>query len=233
MSILEIWEIPDQVDAPFPHPVGASLRLAYGVHGREAQRTTNDMIRSLKKHVADILDTYGSRFLAGFDSNGEPAQSDSWEVRLWDEQGTFRYPFARVARIGPETSGGPPSWAEVSQPVAIHLYPWPQDGRENAELVAQDAATLIHDALKWGTLRGRAQCVPLWDFGGQRLYEDSDQRHPSDYFRVVDLTTDRLVDLEDDRAAAGIVNFRAQWRRAPSLVPGQVVESVRVSAHPS
>lgn len=228
-----VWEIPYVPTAGFPQEVGRSWKLPFGVYGRLPERTGEDMIRSLKKYVAEVLGEFGGAFLVGLDENDEEARSDGWEVRLWDEHGTFRFPFARVARVGPEVSTGPPFYEDLTQPVSIHLYPFAASGREEAELLASRAGQVIHDALRWGARCGYPLSVPLWDYGGNGLYEGSEARHPSDFFRVIDLQVDRIADLEDDRYAAAVINFRAQWRRVPNGVPGHLIESVRVTAHPS
>lgn len=235
------FEIPAPVGPPpATTTVGKTLAMSYGVYGRMPQRTGEDMILSLKKHVAEILDTYGGEFLRGLDADGNPAESDTWEVRLWDEEGTFRFPFARVSAVGPELSAGPPMHEQVTQPVTIHLYPYPAQDRERAELLGSRLQQLLKDTLRLGALRGRGLLVPLWDFGADpweengsgKLYRDSESRQPSDFVRVVDLTTERMSDPEDDRYTLAIINFRAQWDRVPREVPGHLVESVRVTAHP-
>lgn len=232
----ETWRIPADDPPSYPLAVGRSLKLGYGVYGRMPERTGVDMQRSLKRWVAMHLDAHGAAFLDGTDFDGHPASADSWEVRLWDEEGAFRFPFARVARVGPEVdSAQHPIHMQLTQPVTIQLYPFPSTTREEAEIRASSCSTLIADGLKWGSpaAQSRELAVPLFDYGGKALHEPAGGRHPSDYFRVIDLQTDRLPDPEDERAVAGIVSFRAQWRRVPSDVPGHLVESVRITTHPS
>lgn len=228
-----VWVAPDiSVTYTYEGKVGKSLTMPYGVWGKLPEHTPEDMIRSLKKHVAQVLDLAGSRWLSGFDNDGEPVEADAWEVRLWDEEGAFRFPFARVALVGPDTSDGPAGHEIIRQPVTIHLYPFPQLDSERALLESWRLGQVVKDALRFGAAQGRALCVPLWDHSGLDLYEDSDARHPSDYFRVERITTDRMLDPEDDRYSNAIVSFTAQWRRAPNIIPGSVVESVRIMAHP-
>lgn len=229
---VEVWIAPVGADDPVGTRVGRALVMPYGVWGKLPERTPEDVIRSLKKHVAEVLDQIGGPWLVGYDNDGQPRSSDSWEVRLWDEDGAFRFPFARVAMVGPDTSTGPAYHEVIRQPVTIHLYPFPQPTTEDALLVAMRLAVAVKDALRWGAGRGKAASVPLWDFGGYSLYQDSEARQPHDYFRVEGLATDRMLDPEDDRYSMAIVSFTAQWRRAPNTNPGHLVESVRITAHP-
>jgi hypothetical protein len=226
----EVWLIP--YDAPPPPLAGLSLVTPYWVYGRLPNRTQEDVIRSLKKHVAEVLDEIGGPWLTGYDSDADPRVSDSWEVRLWDEEGAFRFPFARVSLVGADTSTGPATYELVRQPVTIHLYPFPQPDTERALLEAMRLGAAMKDALRWGAARGAPLCVPLWDHHDLGLYQDSEVRQPHDFFRVENLTTDRMLDPEDDRYSMAIVSFVAQWRRAPNTVPGHLVESVRIAAHP-
>jgi hypothetical protein len=204
-------------DVPFVNPFGEDVRLP--------ERTIEDALRSVRKHLAEVLVEVGGRWLQTGDAG--------WEVRYWDDRGTFELPFARVSAIGPDTVTGPPMYAEVSQPMTIHLYPHPAEDTEHAILQADRLRGVIQTALHFGAARGRALRIPLWDFGeATGLYDDSEARRSSDYLKVVGLGTERLIDPEDDRYAWVVVNFRAQWRRVPSGVPGLLVESVRMSAHP-
>jgi hypothetical protein len=103
-------------------------------------RNERDALRSMHKYVAKAL---------------EVADPDAgWEVRLWDEEGTFRAPFARVATIGPVIYGGGSSyWTEVTQPMAVHLYPQHDDPNETAEgavLRAAQVRGFMRDAFQSG-----------------------------------------------------------------------------------
>lgn len=230
-----VWLFPPGADDPVDtSKVGVSLVMPYGVWGRMPERTPDDAIRSVKKHVAEVLDEIGGPFLAGFDDNGDAQAAESWEVRLWDEQFTFRFPFARVAATGPVLpTPAHPLYTDLSLPMTVHLYPWPAQDSERAILGADRLVSVIQRALSFGGARGGPLRIPLWDFGAAPgLYDDTEARHPSDFVRVESLSVERLLDPEDARHAWVVVNFRAQWRQVSSRLPGHLVESVRVSAHP-
>jgi hypothetical protein len=73
-----------------------------------------------------------------------------YEVRLWDEKGTFQRPFARVALVGPELPTGPKQHAEIVQPMTIHAYPHEQDTIEKAITEAEGVEQLLYDAFRVG-----------------------------------------------------------------------------------
>lgn len=207
-------------------PVGRSFGFPYGVYGLVPRRTIEDAVRSVRKHFAELLAALGSDYLQQGDT--------SWEVRLWDEKGTLSLPFARIAAVGPDASVGPALYADVTQAMTVHLYPHPAQDTERAIIQADRLRGVVQDAIQFGAARGKAVRIPLWDFAGATgLYDDSEARQPSDFLRVEGLTTERMVDPEDDRYVWVVINFRAVWRRVPGAVPGHLVESVRVSANPS
>lgn len=226
--------IPGTAADPWSGRVGKSLALPYGIYGRLPTRSGTDMLRSVKKHLAEVLTERASEFLTGIDPDtGGTVVRDAWEVRLNDERGAFRLPFASVQAVGPELSVGPVAYADITQPVNLHLYPFPSQTSEEALLVLGRVGTTVHDALKWGAARGRPLCIPIWDYGAATgLYQDSEARLSNDYVRVLDLQTDRILDPGDERRGFATVNFRARWRRVPTDVPGHLVESVRVTVHP-
>lgn len=230
------YMIPGDAVDPWAGKAGASLEMPYGVWGRLPRRSLDDVVMSVQKHLAEVLDATAGAWLVGFDAEGNPAVSQSWEVRPWDEGDTFRLPFARVAATGPDTvTGRTPMYADHAQSMVVHLYPLPAQDAERAVLGAERLRGVIEDALEFGAARtaGLGGVIPLWDFAAVTdLYGDSEARHPSDYIRVAGLNTDRMVDAEDDRYVGVVVNFRAQWRRVSSGVPGLLVSSVRMSAHP-
>jgi hypothetical protein len=189
-----------------------------------------------------VLDEVGGEFLTAFDESGAPVSSPSWEVRFWDEPNAFRFPFARVAEIGPETVLAPnPRYADHSQSITVHLYPYPAPDPERAILGARRLKAVLGNAIEFGVARGRPWAIPLWDFGGVRsvgddpygLYGDTESRQRWDFIRVAGLSIDRVPDPEDDRNVAVVLTFRAQWRRVPSVPLGRLVQSVRMTAHPS
>jgi hypothetical protein len=239
----ETFVIPYGAPDPTAGRVGLSLEMPYGVWGRLHERSVEDVIASIKKYIAQVLDAEAGEFLAGHDpETGGEVTSPSWEVRFWDEQAAFRFPFARVAEIGQETVlSENPRYSDHTQSVTVHLYPHPAPDSEQAILGARRLKSIIATALERGEDKGRPWLIPLWDFGGVRstpgdpfgVYGDSESRQPWDFMRVVGLSLERMIDPEDDRYVVVVATFRARWRRVPSVPLGRLVESVRMTAHPS
>lgn len=238
MTATQVYMIPgDALDPVDYTKVGKSLAMPYGVYGRMPERRLDDVVMSIQKHLAEVLDQVGAEWLPGFNADGEEVLSPNWEVRLWDEQTAFRLPFARVAAIGPDTvTPGTPRYADHSQTMSVHLYPHPAQDSEHAILGANRLRASITDAFEFGAGRaaGLSFVVPLWDFQGANgdLYADSEARFPSDWVRVEGFSAQNFPDPEDDRFVAVVLSFRAQWRRVPRVLPGHLVQSVRMAAHP-
>lgn len=234
----QVYMIPgDALDPANPAVVGASLVMPYGVWGRVPERRLDDVVMSIQKHLAEVLDLVGGEWLPGFNTDGEPVLSPTWEVRLWDEPTAFRLPFVRVAAVGPDTvTKGAPTYADHSQTFSVHLYPHPAQDAERAILGADRLRATITDAFEFGAGRaaGFSFIVPLWDFQGANgdLYADSEARFPSDWVRVEGFTAQNFPDPEDDRYVAVVLSFRVQWRRTSRVLPGHLVQSVRMAAHP-
>lgn len=237
MSEVEtVWMFPGDAADPYAGKAGASLVLPYSVLGVLPQRRVSDVVLSVQKHLAEVLDQVAADWLHGIDQDGNAVVSPAWEVRGYDEQTALRLPFATVQTVGPDTvSPRRPTVADHSQAVNCHLYPHPAQDAERAILGAEQLRSLVEDAFAFGAARtyGLGPVVPLWDFSRiTDLYGDSEARHPADFVRVSGLTTERVVDPEDDRYVWVVVNFRAQWRRTAGINPGRLVQSVRVGAHP-
>lgn len=236
-----LWLSPAGIDDPYDPPpvdtgvVGASLVMPYGVWGRTPQRTETDVVRSVKKHLAEVLDALAGGFLVAHGPTGDETASESWEVRLGDEEGTFRFPFAMVAATGTSLPTMlHPNLMLLTMPMTIHLYPGPAQDSENAVLVAEQLRGIISRALSFGAARGRPLLIPLWDWSASPgLYDDTETRYANDFVQIESLSLGRMVDPEDDRHPWVVANFRAQWRQVPSPESGTVVESLRVTAHPS
>lgn len=183
-------------------------------------RTPQDALRSLHKYTASFL-------------------GDEWEVRLWDEEGTFKRPFARVAKIGP-TLPTPASSivVDVTQPMAVHLYPQEQQTVEAGVLVAEGVEDLIYEGFLVGVGLGRPLRVPLWDWTGVPLdgpESDTSARYEHDYLRIArpSLSVNRLHDPVDDRLITVVVDMRVTWRRPGRVTkPGTPVSSILTDLKP-
>lgn len=191
---------------------GATLRMQYNTYGRVPQRTSKDALRSLHKYVAMML-------------------PDEWEVRLWDEEGSFARPFARVARIGPALPSGPAIYTDVVQTMTVHCYPQEQQTVEAGLLVAEDTEELLFQGFRIGVPPGAPLRVPLWDWYEQPLDgpdSDSTYRRAHDYMRIVpaSLSFTRLHDPVDDRLITVVTDLRLTWRRPGRSSIGKPVSSV-------
>jgi hypothetical protein len=96
-------------------------------------RTRADALRSMKRYVALAL-------------------GDPWEVRLYDEPGTFDRPFALVAKVGAGLYDGPAHTADIVQPMTVHCYPDETQFRtvEDAILGAEEVEKLLYEAFRVG-----------------------------------------------------------------------------------
>lgn len=136
-----------------------------------------------------------------------------WEVRLWMERGDLDYPFARVRLIPSASPRGGGLWYETTQPLSIECYPEPTDDAEKSLLVATQVQDILIDAF-WGrgVGVGRSIRVPLWDYDGVELDEESSVRNASDYLSVVDYSSRPLPDPVDPRRVAVVADLRVRWR---------------------
>lgn len=230
--------IPGDAVDPWAGLAGASLGMSYGVYGTAPEYTLRDVVLSIQKHLAEVLDEVASSddWLNGTTTDGESHEEENWEVRLSDEPSEIRLPFAKVEPIGPETQGGiRPIHIDHMQSINIHLYPFPKGTVGEANWQADYLRYLIGSAFEFGAARAanKPYVIPLWTFGEMaNIYGDSERRWPTDWITISGLSTDRLPDPEDDRYVAVVINFRAQWRRIPRDVPGHLVQSVRMTAYP-
>jgi hypothetical protein len=179
-------------------------------------RTALDVLRSTHKYVASML-------------------PDEWEVRLWDGEGEFNRPFARVAKVGPLLARGPAWYTDVTQPMVVHSYPVPQETVEHSIFAAEEVEELLHEGFRVGIPPlGYPLRIPLWDWTGVPLdgpNSDSVERLDHDYIRIApdSLQINRLHEPVDDRLITVVTEMRVTWRR-PGLprrtVPRKTVESV-------
>lgn len=106
-------------------------------------RTQTDVLRSLKRYVAHVL-------------------GDSWEVRLWDEPGTFDRPFARVARATSALPTNRVHHIEYVMPCVVHLYHGGSEMTiEQAIAGAEAAEQLLTDGFEIGVSYTEKVAEPL------------------------------------------------------------------------
>ena len=99
-------------------------------------RTGVDALRSIHRYVWKALE-----------DDVPPMWLDEqrpWEIRLWGTEGTFGFPFARVAAITAMTATGPAVQREVVRTFACHLYPVPLADPEASLLEVERVEELHH-----------------------------------------------------------------------------------------
>lgn len=166
-------------------------------------RTTVDALRSVKRYTAEVL-------------------GELWEVRLWSEQGTFRFPFARVAKTGPTSYASRRVATDVLQAMQIHCYPPPATTVELALEQASALQELLVEGFETGVLLGRPRRIPLYDYDGVPAGGGSMARHPSDHLRVEDFSVNYLPDAQDQTRVAVVADLRVGWSRytlRPAPIP--------------
>jgi hypothetical protein len=152
-------------------------------------------------------------------------------VRLADEPGEFRFPFAIVAAPGDAAAaGGTSRVADVVMAATVQCYPPPAGSPAQALLDAGEVEEVLWAAFRAGrSPGGHALRVPLWDFEGVPLDATSGLRWPHDYMRVLDLSIGQLPDPEDARRVRAYAEVRLGWRRGTrAWVEERLVEEVRV-----
>jgi hypothetical protein len=202
-------------------------------------RTGVDALRSIHRYVWKAVE-----------NDVPPLWQDearSWEVRMWGSEGTFGFPFARVAAITPVTYSGPASWREAARTFAVHLYPVPMSDPEaslmEVERVEEILAVAFEtgfeyldqpdpaDASTWSRVTSTPHRIPLYDYEGVPLDGPnavSYVRGPNDFLRVVSCPINRIVDPEDDTYWLVTAEPRVTWRRTGRQpVAGPLVTSVR------
>lgn len=195
--------------------VGLSLVMPYNIVVGEFRRTSDDALRSLSRYMALTL-------------------GDEWEVRLWDQEGTYRTPFARVAEAGDMILDGGPFHYDVTQPFTVHCYPDYPDGgtTEQSRMIANETIEKLTHGLRVGVGAGHPERIPFYNYNGVPLDgTGSDARGEHDYLRVVrgSLSVGRIPDPTDDRWITVVVNMRLTWRRAGRRIEGNSVESQRTT----
>lgn len=158
------------------------------------------------------------------------ALGDSWEVRLESDRGEIveGTPVAQVMMVGDASSTGSAWFADVSQPMAIHLYPLPQETTTRSTIEATRVQETIQAAYRFrGVGLGYPCRVPLFDYDGVDPHvEDSDVRYEHDFLSVLNFGCSQLPDAEDRRRIRVIASFTARWRRVVPLVVTPVLEEI-------
>jgi hypothetical protein len=181
-------------------------------------RTKWDAYRSVRRYVASAL---------------EETRGEQWEVLFGDDRGDLSFPFAIVEMVEATPISGPATYADVTQPMQVTLYPEPQESVELGMKAALDVEESLFQAFRVGHGEGAASRVPLYDYNGVSLDEESFARGEHDYLRVEDFTTRLLPDVPDPRRIAVVAGFRVLWRRRGRVPSGsQRVADVRLEQVP-
>lgn len=178
-------------------------------------RTTNDALRSLARYMSRAF-------------------GDDYEVSVFNEQGTFTRPGISVRTAGPALSSGSRHTIDLIQPVAVYVYPVEGESVEETFAGVMEAEEILWQAFNVGIEEGRPWRVPLYDYDGVKISEESILRRYPDYLRIVDLSIDRAQSPEDELKWTVTGNLRLTWRRAGRLAHGtRLAQDVRTSFSPS
>lgn len=188
-------------------------------------RSEVDALRSLAKYVYYAL-------------------GDEWEVRLAFEEGTFKRPFARVGFAGRAVVSGPAHTIDVTQAFNVLCHPVEKTLADEALLEAGRIVGVLNRLFSVGislidhedpddpsspevTVKGGARRVPLWDWDGRSLEQDTSKRYVRDYLRVDDAGSDIVHDPSDDLLKAVACDVRLKWRQPGVQYTGIPLRGIR------
>lgn len=173
-------------------------------------RTPLDALRSVKRYVAVGL-------------------GDAYEVRLTDEEGAFRRPYALVAAVGATMYSGPAKLRDAMQSYAVALYPLPGVLMDDSLINAMEDKELLDMAFAQGVDEGKPFRVPLYDYYGVSLRDSVTVRQPRTFLRVGDYSSEISQEPEDFKLMIVNVDLRVAWRRTGTLSsPERTVERVTI-----
>lgn len=203
-------------------------------------RTGLDALRSIHRYVWKALE-----------DDVPPMWMDEprpWEIRLWGTEGTFGFPFARVAAITPMTATGAGVRREVTRTFACHLYPVPLGDPEASLMEVERVEEILvvafetgftyvdrpdpDDENTWVEVHTAPRRIPLYDYEGVPLdgpASVSYRRAESDWLRALACPINRLTDPEDDRYWLVTCEPRVTWaRRGRVPKDGPIVQDVNL-----
>lgn len=167
-------------------------------------RTTRDAIRSLARYMTEAF-------------------GDDWEIGYFSQQGTFARPGVAVRTTGPLLSGGSRHTLDLTQPMAVYVYPPEKDTVEETFDSVMSAEETLWQAFNVGIGEGHPFRVPLYDYEGVPIDEGSILRRYPDYLRVVDCSIDRSQSADDEKKWTVTAELRVTWRRTGELATGRRV----------
>lgn len=185
-------------------------------------RTASDAIRSLKKYTSLAL-------------------GDEWEVRMTDEEGAFKRPFARVSPAAParhQMHGA--RHRKITQRAVVVAYP---EEKSTADLAIMEATRvtellqfafvgpgLMVNGYRPSTGRGHPMRLPLWDYEGIALDQPATdaERATNDFMRLEDEPViGPLRDTDDELLWVVTADFQVSWTASVAVdINGLPVERV-------
>lgn len=174
-------------------------------------RTSIDIMRSLKRYVAEAL-------------------GDEWEVRLQGEQGTFRRPAAQVIVATGQSITGPAQAMDMLQTFDIQVFPLPGETVMDSLINAGEAEDALVWAFRSGVGKGRAARLPIYDYAAVGGAEGSTTRQHPDFAQIRELEIDRVQNPSDELLMSVSAKVRLGWRRGAALPStGRVARGVTVN----
>jgi hypothetical protein len=167
-------------------------------------RTTRDAIRSLARYMTESF-------------------GEDWEVGYFSQQGTFARPGIAVRTTGPLLSAGSRHTLDLTQPMAIYVYPAEKETVEETFDEVMQAEEKLWQAFNIGVGEGRPFRVPLYDYEGVPYDDGSSLRRYPDYLRVVDCSIERAQSADDEKKWTVTAELRLTWRRAGEMPTGKRV----------
>lgn len=162
-------------------------------------RTSRDALLSLSRYMSRAFPDY--------------------EIGFFSEQGTFARPGVSVRLVGPQLGSGSRHTVDLIQPAAVYVYPPEGESVEQTFDSVMLAEETLWQAFHVGIQEGKPMRVPLFDYEGMGVDEESTRRRYPDYLRIVDLSIDRAQSPEDEKKWTVTAELRLSWRRA-ALLPG-------------
>lgn len=197
-------------------------------------RTGVDALRSIQRYMWKALE-----------DDVPPLWQDEqreWEIRLWATEGTFAFPFARVAAITPVTYQGSAGVRDATRTFAVHAYPVPLSDPEASIIEVERVEEILTIALEtgftytdkpdpanpatWVEVTSAPRRIPLYDYAGVPLdgpNSVSYARAEHDFLRVISCPINHLSDPEDDRYWLVTAEIRASWSRLGRVPKGDVI----------
>ena len=195
--------------------VTASREIRWGTSPSLVQRTSEDVYRSIKKHIALIL-------------------GDDWDVRWVDDEGTFSRPSAIVVptAVASVAAGDSQFIASMIQPFGIYAYPETGDTPTESRMKALAVEEILLNGLRFGVGAGRPLRIPLYSYRGVDERAAASVRHPSDFARVADLSVGTTPDPNDRTLWTVTCEVRLSWRRTAQVALNDAPIIASVTAGP-